>query len=452
MPTRDVVFVSHANPEDNEFAKWLTLKLVGLGFRAWSDVTRLLGGEDFWSDIERVIRDHTVKFLYVLSRQSNHKEGALREVRVADIVRKQQGLTDFIIPLRIDDLPFGDSNIELARLNATDFSNGWAGGLRQLVEKLEGDGVPHDARFNHATVRQWWDNAFNVEDGIRKRDERHLSNWFNVTLPSDLWLHTPFGLSNEDPAWAFPTKFRNGILTFAPPSDLESGLGTLRIESSVRMPTTRFLSEGSRDVNPSNRDVVTELLAKAWELFGASRGLSVYRMSGGRLAFYFAANSLPEPDVRFTTMDGRTGRRALMGYRTVGGMMRHWHFAVSAKPAVHPQPMLMLRTHVLFSDDGKTLWTSPEAMHRARRSQCAQWWNDDWRDRLLATMNWLSRGEQNVRLPLGASVFGVMPAMPLEFMSPVTLDEQARVADDTREVDELEVEIEDDDTDEIEPE
>jgi len=40
-----VLFVSHANPEDNEFAQWLTLKLASVGYRAWSDVTRLLGGE-----------------------------------------------------------------------------------------------------------------------------------------------------------------------------------------------------------------------------------------------------------------------------------------------------------------------------------------------------------------------------------------------------------------------
>ena len=34
-------------------------------------------------------------------------------------------------------LPFGDINIELSRLNAIDFSKGWADGLKQLVAKLE---------------------------------------------------------------------------------------------------------------------------------------------------------------------------------------------------------------------------------------------------------------------------------------------------------------------------
>lgn len=55
---------------------WLSLKLAALGYRVWSDVTKLLGGEDFWRDIEPIIRDSTVKVLYVLSRASNHKEDA----------------------------------------------------------------------------------------------------------------------------------------------------------------------------------------------------------------------------------------------------------------------------------------------------------------------------------------------------------------------------------------
>jgi hypothetical protein len=28
-------------------------------------------------------------------------------------------------------------------------------------------------------------------------------------------------------------------------------------------------------------------------------------------------------------------------------------------------------------------------MHSARRRQCKSWWNDEWRDRILAAMTWL---------------------------------------------------------------
>ncbi len=441
------MFISHANPEDNEFARWLTLKLAAVGYRAWSDVTRLFGGEDFWCDIERVIREEAVKFLYVLSRTSNEKEGALRELRVADATRKKYGFTDFVIPLRIDDLPHGDMNIELARLNAVVFSAGWAVGLKQLLEKLEGHAVPRDDRFNHDAVRQWWENAFNVDLGVSVADERHMSNWFGITLPDHIYIHTLLGLFVHEPSWSFPTTtFHNGILTFAPASDLATGLGTLQVGNTVAIPTKTFLSEGTRDEQRQNRNAVTYLLSRAWELFGQSRGLSAFKMANGRLAFYFDKRTLPDPDVKFTGVDGRPSRRQLMGFRTKGN--RHWHFAVSAKPAVHPEPMLTMRAHVLFSNDGVTLWTSDDAMHKARRSQCRQWWNDDWRDRLLATMTWLSEAASSIALPLGTSVFGIMPIQPLDFASPVTLNEAAREViepEDGEVADEDEDDIETDD-------
>src|SRR2546427_9361802 len=147
MPGRDLIFVSHANPEDNPFARWLTLKLANLGYRTWCDVTRLLGGEDFWGEVERAIRENAIKFIYVLSRSSNHKLGSLKELAVADAAQKQHHLNDFIVPLRIDDLPFGDMNIESARLNAIDFSNEWAVGLKQLLKKLDEDAIPRHTRF-----------------------------------------------------------------------------------------------------------------------------------------------------------------------------------------------------------------------------------------------------------------------------------------------------------------
>ncbi|MGH2561119.1 MAG: TIR domain-containing protein [Thermomicrobiales bacterium] len=88
------------------------------GYPVWCDLTKLLGGEDFWSDIETVIRERTAKVLYVLSRSSNHRDGTLRELSVAQAVERSCHIDDFIIPLKIDDLPHADINIRLHHLNA----------------------------------------------------------------------------------------------------------------------------------------------------------------------------------------------------------------------------------------------------------------------------------------------------------------------------------------------
>ncbi len=50
---RDMLFIRHANHEDNDFARWLALRLAAEGYPVCCDLTQLLGGEDFRTDIER---------------------------------------------------------------------------------------------------------------------------------------------------------------------------------------------------------------------------------------------------------------------------------------------------------------------------------------------------------------------------------------------------------------
>lgn len=107
---RDMVFISHANPEDNEFTQWLALRLGTEGFPVWCDLTQLLGGETFWTDVEEAIRHRTIKFLFVLSRLSNHKPGAIQELNLALNVQRADALRDFVIPLGVDDLPPAEFN------------------------------------------------------------------------------------------------------------------------------------------------------------------------------------------------------------------------------------------------------------------------------------------------------------------------------------------------------
>ena len=66
-----MVFVSHANPEENEFARWLTLQLANEGYPVWCDQTKLLGSEKFWEDIEGAIKNRTAKFLYPKQHSAN---------------------------------------------------------------------------------------------------------------------------------------------------------------------------------------------------------------------------------------------------------------------------------------------------------------------------------------------------------------------------------------------
>ena len=159
MNTRNVVFISHANPEDNEFTLWLALQLTKEGYKVWTDLTDLLGGESFWNDIEQVIRTRAVKFIYVLSRTSNESNrGFRKELHLADSESKKLAATlpRFVVPVAIDDLRSGDYNIYVQHLNCVPSRN-WAKGLADILELFQRDKVPQFRRdFNAKTVTSWW--------------------------------------------------------------------------------------------------------------------------------------------------------------------------------------------------------------------------------------------------------------------------------------------------------
>src|SRR5712692_1391973 len=136
---RRMLFLSHATPEDNAFAQWLALQLANEGYPVWCDLTKLLGGEDFWKDIQEAIRKHSIRFLFVLSKSSNTKDGTLQELACAKATAAQlrSEIRDYIIALKIDDLPYSEVDIEIQRLNHISFDGSWAFGLNQLLKKLK---------------------------------------------------------------------------------------------------------------------------------------------------------------------------------------------------------------------------------------------------------------------------------------------------------------------------
>lgn len=461
---RDMVFVSHANPEDNEFARWLALRLAGEGFPVWCDITQFLGGEDFWRDAEEAIRSRTVKFLYVLSRTSNHKPGPLKELAVAQKVQKvQPELADFVIPLAIDDLPPGEYNIELTRLIAVPFREGWHAGLIQLLEKLERNGVSRSPAFGPRAVASWWRERANTQHTILKKPEKVTTNLYELR-PAELHFHK-LGLELrdapvEEPSIPYPfERFDDYLISFAPASDIAGRLGTgLRIISTdtyrIGDPSARRRHSWSyRD----ERATLTKLLNRAWQNMLIARELPTYQFSSGAPALYFKTGMLEKNTISFRRPDGSTSSRQMIGYRTMRRgtekqWIRHWHFAVGARPTTSPAWGFVMRPHVLFSNDGATIWDSVDRLQRARRTQCKNWWNNDWRDLNYAAIQFLAQGKETITLPVGARIALDVSAKPVQYLSPVSYDERSLKRDKSAieasvsvDIGELESEDEDDD-------
>lgn len=67
-------------------------------------------------------------------------------------------------------------------------------------------------------------------------------------------------------------------------------------------------------------------------------------------------------------------------------------------------------------------------------NQCKNWWNDDWRDRILATVQWLTDGNGSIVLPISSEASVTISQAPLNFVSPVSyLDPKSLTAAEVEE-------------------
>ena len=434
-----MLFLSHANPEDNLFTRWLSLWLAREGYPVWCDLTKLLGGEDFWRDAEAALRDRTAKFLFVLSKTSNQKQGTLDELALARKVGKQ--LHDFIIPLLIDDLRSDDITIELQRIAYIDFSKSWVAGYKQLLEALEKGGVARDARFTPDAVTTWWKNNYPAAEGVTQTPERCLSNWFEFSsLPETLWLHSvrqdrEFEKLVKDGEIQFPIPaypHARYILTFGEADELSGAMHdhNLEIANSIELNMEKFRAEGLDHPQIDRRTARNMLMAifrDGFERFALSRGLVPYELSGGAKYHWFKKDLVEDDKVFFINAAGEKNWRQMVGFKSLSAKegvcrIRNWHFGIQARPHLWPFTGMAVRAHVAFTENG-VLYDSKARQHAARRNQCKSWYNDDWLGRILAAMWFLAgEGKDEFTVPLSAKARLAVRRLPVMFESPVSFE------------------------------
>lgn len=428
--TRDTVFVSHANPEDNTFALWLTLRLGEMGFKVWCDLTKLIGGETFWDNAEDAIRNSTAKFLYVLSRTSNSKDGALRELQLAQALAKSHSLENFVVPLRVDDLGFEDTTIELQRVLSIQFHPSWADGLVQLLRRLETDAVPRSVLSGPSAIAAWWTAHRSADEGVLQQADEHLSNHFPVTSwPKEVYLHElhrdSVGKIEVPSQMSIPCSQDGGaLLSFASADELRPHLGPpLNIRQSRTLPCADWHEQGCpAQFGPH----IARILKMAWLNLIGQKNLPVHPMANQVLALFFRIGSVQNDTVGYDWGEGRRSNRQVVGYKTVTNFRtgiaskRHWHFGIDARPFTHPKMLFMIKSHVLFSDDGSTIWEDHKKLFAARAGQCKNWWNPAWRDRLLGTMAWLGDDAESITLSLSGNTRIQVSTRPTLHISPVS--------------------------------
>jgi hypothetical protein len=430
---RNLVFVSHANPEDNQFCRWLSLRLAREGYPVWLDLKHLVGGEDFWNEIEATIRHRAVKVLYVLSGTSNTKPGVLKELAVAQTVAKVHDFRDFVIPLKIDNIPFADINIDIHRLNAISFEASWAQGFHQLLLKLEQDGVQKDAHFTPDAVTTWWREQFSADAGVVATPEECLSNWFAITrMPDKLFCHEGKVMRTDNAdngrSTAYPMVEQRGRwLSFANAAHLAPALNIRWTREFATKDVLNGVLDERYIPKSEAKKIISFLLVDNWVRMMRLREMAVYQLSSHRFCGALRQNQVKDNKITYTGIDGKSAWRGIVGYKTMASAtgpnwVRFWHFAVQARAQFFPVLAYLVTNHVVFSADGQHLWDSRDRQHSARRSQCKNWWNDDWRDRMLAMTTWLAEGSDCITIDCGGDVIEIA-RRPLTFSSPMRLAE-----------------------------
>lgn len=424
---RNTIFVSHANPEDNEFARWLSLRLMAEGYDVWCDVLRLKGGEPFWDDIDDAIRHKSAKFVFVATQASNTKPGPKRELSLARTIQRQVNDPRFIIPLFPFDLAYADANILFHELNGIAFQDSWSKGLSDLLERLEDDEVPKQTEIGPEAAASWWRANFSAEFGVRQDGEQYWSNWFDIRSVPLLRIHTvyrttagPIELAEQLPVPALLSGIT--LYSFANREEIETSLAIsqLHVHDTQSFRLRDYIEGDPNDAGVRQRNgCVRSLLKECWLSLCASRAMPRYELANRVVCCYFTTSILANSYVRFQGVTGKMAERAMIGYRTVGARKRWWHFAVEAKPLFGPKLAYSIKPHVLFSDDAAEVWASKRKMQAARMSQCKNWWNREWRDKTLAAMAWFADGGATISIAVADGLVIEVASRPLILESPV---------------------------------
>jgi hypothetical protein len=156
---------------------------------------------------------------------------------------------------------------------------------------------------------------------------------------------------------------------------------------------------------------------------------------------------IPQNKTSFVDVTGKKRTKNLAGYSDTRKV--YWHYGVSIHPFIGKPWRVEIRSHVIFTEDGKTPLLSPQRMHKLRRGFCRNWWNDHFRSLLRAFLSFASNGQPKIELVAGQSAKITLLSAGMTGEAPVGLtdafdlpEELTSVLDDTVDPDD-----EDDDDD-----
>lgn len=429
LTVRKLVFISHANPEDNEFVSWLATRLTAAGYEIWADIFQLVGGEAFWRDIGTAIKDEAATVIAVLSRASYQKDGVLDEIALAVGTGRKLIKPSFVIPVRLDDLPYADFPEQLIRLNAIDFATNWAEGLARVQDALVKVGIPRESSPPAHGFDQWCLFRLRQSGAVSETPELLSSNWLRILdLPPHLNF-CRFGADSKSVAKAlagFSTPIvpleRLGLTFSDAPNIVMDEAPSIGVEHAYEFELQKFLN-GERQTGPEVRrgdasNMLANILRQSWESFARQRGLLAYEFANST-GWFVPLDLIDGNKINYIDGAGKPRKKWLVGHSKKRQV--YWHFAVTAYAALGDDPHFVFRPQVVFTTDGRTPLESKAKAAGLRRSFCKNWWNDRWYGLLTAFVSFIADGNEHILLPLGSDKVARIDGHLLAFESPLSI-------------------------------
>lgn len=379
---KEKIFISHAAPADNYFAAWLAAKLKLLGYDVWVELDELKFGDAFWPGIEDAIRNQSVKFLVVISKNYLEKvkdpfSGVFKELSCADRVKIQ----NFKSPIRLDDVSYDDFPVQVMGLSGIDFHNNWGDGLDKLLASFKKEQIPCDITKTENPLNFWLD-AFKVKDVINQEEELIYTNWFAFNLPEKIYIHKPVVSSNLDLAdIVYPyLEYNDRHICFFPKTDyptaitcaLSTELTISAILNEKQIPIDDFL------VFNEPRKKIVELLNKVFKHHLIQNYLKHYQQANNEVFYY---PSSPENRKRISLKSVNKTNVAITG-KTGDNT---WSFGISHYAVLYPFPYFKIGSHIIFQTSDLTV-LDQEEQTTLRKTFGFDWYNRDWLDTLLGMM------------------------------------------------------------------
>jgi len=414
---RDVIFISHATPQDNEFAIWLAARLQADGYDVWIDKNALLGGEKFWQEIDQVIRHKSIKFLMVYSenicvqqQRGMLKDGIEKEKSMAESIAKSNKLRDFIILLNIDG---SESNLFIGAdtLNQIPFYDNWAAGYAQMLKKFNKEGLAPTGN-SVGIFSKWYEDAYLIKNSIKELPEIYYDScWPIPSLPQTFYIYV---FANQEDATAiqqqskYPaSRISNIVTTFydAPAFEItiEGDTRNVSFVTKYGINISDVLQKTPREGFPNTRDVdnhLKSLLQRVFHLIMKARGLRWHDMSNKKMAYFFTKQISPVVKFQYIRRDKKIYKRKSIYGKYLDSF---WHYAISAKPVLTPQLAFSLKSHIIFTTDGFNPWDDKDKMHSARRKKGRLLFNEEWRDLLFAFLHALRQSRKSLGINLSPS-------------------------------------------------